>query len=61
MIVILKERGDTDKKLGILKIAEDEKTVEIIKHPVFEEGDVYPFSMLTHLIHSARRYGKETK
>lgn len=61
MLVILKERGDVRKKLGILKISDDEKTVEIVKHPVFEEGEEYPFSMLTHLIHSVMKYGKESK
>lgn len=61
MIVILKERGDTDKKLGILEITKDWKNVFIIKHPVFDEGAEYPLSMLTHLIHSVGKYGKDTK
>ena len=61
MLVILKERGDEDKKAGILKISDDQKTVEIVKHPVFDEGEDYPYSMLTHLIHSVLKYGKEAK
>ena len=47
-------------KLGIMKISDDEKTIEIINHPIFDEGERYPFSMLSHLIHSAK-YEKDTK
>ena len=34
----MKERGDLDKKWGILKVHEDDM-VEIIKHPTLPEGE----------------------
>ena len=61
MLVILKERGDVDEKFCILKVSSDEKNIKIVKHPVFKEGDDYPYQMLTHLIKSASKYKKGTK
>jgi hypothetical protein len=55
MLVIVKERGDIDKKLGILKISDDGRKVEIVKHPVFKEGETYHISTLQHLITSIRK------
>ena len=55
MLVILKERGDTNQKLGILKISDDSKSFEVVKHPNFEEGEEYHISMLKHLILSVER------
>ena len=55
MLVILKERRDTNQKLGIIKISDDSKSLEIVKHPHFDEGEEYPISMLKHLILSVER------
>ena len=49
MLIIMKERGDLDKKWGILKVHEDDM-VEIIKHPTLPEGEKYHKSTLSHLI-----------
>jgi len=55
MIVMIKERGDVREKLSILRISDDLKEVEVIKHPAFEEGDKHHISMLQHLITSVRK------
>ena len=55
MLVILKERGDVREKIGILKISDDFKTVTVVKHPAFEEGDEHHISTLQHLITSVRK------
>ena len=55
MIIIVKERGDISEKMGILKISEDMKSVEIVDHPELSEGDVHHISKLKHLITSMKR------
>jgi len=55
MIVMVKERGDIREKLGILRISDDLKEVEIIKHPNFEEGEMHHISSLKHLICSVKK------
>lgn len=55
MVLIIKEKGDSHKSLGVIKISEDQKTFEIVRHPNFDEGEEYPISMLKHLILSVER------
>ena len=57
MIIIMKHRGDTDRKMGILQLHEDDQ-VEIIKHPSLPEGATYHKSTLMHLITSAKTHWK---
>jgi hypothetical protein len=49
MLVIMKERGDSNETWGILKIHKDDQ-VEIVKHPTLPEGQTYHRSTLMHLI-----------
>ena len=53
----MKEVGDTDQKMGILKLHEDDQ-IEIIKHPTLPEGQTYHKSALAHLINSTKLYWK---
>jgi len=50
MVLIIKEKGDSRKSIGVINISEDQKTLEIIRHPNFKEGEKYPITMLKHLI-----------
>lgn len=55
MLVIVKERGDVSEKMGILKISDDNRVIEIVKHPSLKEGVTYHISTLQHLITSMRK------
>lgn len=54
MFIILKERGDTDEKMGIFKLHDNLNDVEIIKHPTIPEGEVHHISHLRSLVMSAK-------
>ena len=49
----MKERGDFERKWGILKLHDDDM-VEIIKHPTLPEGEKYHKSTLMHLISTTK-------
>lgn len=54
MLIFLKHRGDTDKKIAILDYEDDTNLIKIIKHPLHEEGNFFDKKDLKALVDTAK-------